>query len=248
LKCWRLPKTPTFGFAAPRYQGSHDPLLRALVQRLLIKRMNLSIRNAFGLAVRKNPKCPFCLSFLILSLLAVPACLSEIDQVVPVGFKVERYRAVWEKDPFNPPTPEAQAHTTPFDKIILLSWLEDGPATIVFVENTDTKEVHKITANADANNIRLIALHKHVDPAKAEALLSDGKEQGLVRFRMELALAATAPETAIVSQPAGAVAQQPSVAASANAQISGSTDPRSPLFRPRPKRRETQLMQEVRQP
>ena len=167
--------------------------------------------------------------------------------MVPVGFKVERYRAVWEKDPFNPPTPEAQVHTTSFDKIILLSWLEDGPATIVFVENTDTKEVHKISANAGANHIRLITLHKDADPAKAEALLSDGKEQGLVRFRMEVALAATEPESAIVPQRAGAAAQQPFVPAPAN-QIFGSTDPRSPLFRPRPKRRQTNLVQGASQP
>ena len=210
--------------------------------------MNVSIPTAFGLVVSKNRTRPFCLSFLLLSSLAVPACLSEINQVVPAGFNVERYRAVWEKDPFNPPTAEAQVHTTPFDKIILLSWLEDGPATIVFVEDTDTKEVHKVTTNADANNIRLLTLHKDADPAKAEALLSDGKKQGLVRFRMELALAATAPETAIIPQPAGAVAQQPLVPGSANAQISGSTDPRSPLFRPRPKRRQTNLPQGVQPP
>jgi hypothetical protein len=112
---------------------------------------------------------------------------------IPVGHQADRYQPVWERNPFTLVTPViVQAKPKVFDKLVLLSWLNDGSKDIVFVQNTETNEVQKITTDANADNLRLIAIHKSADPKLAEVVLSNGSEEGAVKFRMEVA--ATAPQ------------------------------------------------------
>ena len=84
-----------------------------------------------------------------------------------------------------------QAKPKVFDKFVLVSWLNDGSKDIVFVQNTETNEVQKITSDPNSDNFRLVAIHKAADPKKAEVVLSNGTEEGTVKFRLEIA--ATAP-------------------------------------------------------
>jgi len=106
---------------------------------------------------------------------------------IPTGFKVERYARVWERNPFTLVTPDApKAKLSPFDKLFLTSWLKDGPRDVIFIQNLETNEVQKITAEANQDNLRLIALHLNPNPQFVEALISDGKEQGPVRFRFDV--------------------------------------------------------------
>jgi hypothetical protein len=146
------------------------------------------------------------------------AWLSEIapvvfgaDETIPTGFKPDRYQGVWERNPFTLVTPAAQeVRTTPFDKLILVSWLNDGGKDIAFVQNTDTSEVQKVTNDPNANNLRLVEIHKNADPQKADVVLSNGAEQGSVKFRLEL--------PAGVPQVEGAP-QQPGVATGAQGKV-----------------------------
>ena len=109
------------------------------------------------------------------------------DKEIPVGFNVERYSPVWERNPFTLVTPSApQAHHSPFEKLFLTSWLKDGYRDVIFVQNLETNEVQKITAEPNQSNLRLIGLRLNPSPQLVEAVISDGKEQGSVKFRFDV--------------------------------------------------------------
>jgi hypothetical protein len=126
------------------------------------------------------------------------------DDEVPAGYQADRYQKVWERNPFTLVTPvTAQAQPTVFDKLVLLSWLNDGSQDVVFVQNTETNEVQKITKDPNSNNLRLVALHRNADPKKADAVLANGAEQGSVKFRLEMP--AGGPQVAGGQPPPGGV-------------------------------------------
>ena len=109
------------------------------------------------------------------------------DAEIPAGFKLERYARVWEHNPFTLVTPTApQVHSSPFDKLFLTSWLKDGARDVIFIQNLETNEVQKITAEPNQDNLRLIALHLNPNPQLVEAVISDGKEQGQLKFRFDV--------------------------------------------------------------
>jgi hypothetical protein len=135
-----------------------------------------------------GPYSPFILTFL----LGVAGWTASAADDIPVGHKAERYQPVWERNPFTLVTPvTVQAKPKVFDKLVLVSWLNDGTKDIVFVQNTETNEVQKITTDPNSDNLRLIAIHKSADPKLAEVVLSNGTEQGSVKFRMEVAATAS---------------------------------------------------------
>jgi hypothetical protein len=147
---------------------------------------------------------PGLYSFFILTLLsAIAPPVATADDEVPSGFKVDRYQKIWERNPFTLVTPPAaEIRTTPFDKLILVSWLNDGGKDVVFVQNTETNEVQKITNDPNPNNLRLAEIHKNADPLKADVVLSNGAEKGVVKFRLEAPAAAL--QASAVQQPPGA--------------------------------------------
>jgi hypothetical protein len=109
------------------------------------------------------------------------------EKEIPVGFKLERYSPVWERNPFTLVTPAApQAQHSPFEKLFLTSWLKDGHRDVIFVQNLETNEVQKITGEPNQSNLRLIALRLNPNPQLVEAVISDGKEQGSVKFRVDV--------------------------------------------------------------
>jgi hypothetical protein len=133
---------------------------------------------------RRRGLCSLCILTLLSGVVA-PAV--NADDAVPSGFKPDRYQGVWERNPFTLVTPPAQeVRTTPFDKLILVSWLNDGGKDIAFIQNTETSEVQKVTNDPNANNLRLVAVHRNADPQKADVVLSNGAEQGSVKFRLEI--------------------------------------------------------------
>jgi hypothetical protein len=69
-----------------------------------------------------------------------------------------------------------------FDKLVLLSWLnEDGKIT-VFVQNTETNDVQKITSEPNKDNFRIVEIHPNPDPKLFEVVISNGTEQAPVKF------------------------------------------------------------------
>jgi hypothetical protein len=124
-------------------------------------------------------------NILALSMLAGPV-LAQSDNEIPSGFKPDRYQKVWEHNPFTLVAPAvAQAQPSLFDKLVLLSWLDDGGQDVVFVQNTETNAVQKVTKESGADNLKLLEVHVDPDPRKVEVVLSHGAERGIVKFRTE---------------------------------------------------------------
>ncbi len=138
--------------------------------------------------------------FILTLLLKVASWVATASDDIPAGFKDDRYQPVWERNPFTLVTPVVvQAKPKVFDKLVLLSWLNDGSKDVVFVQNTETNEVQKITTEANSDNLRLVAIHKAADPKLAEVVLSNGTDQGTVKFRFDAVAAAPQQN---VAQPA----------------------------------------------
>ena len=160
---------------------------------------------------------------LALCLLGAPA-FGQSDQEVPSGFKLDRYQNVWQRNPFTLVAPVvAQAQPSLFDKLILLSWLHDGGNDVVFVQNTETNAVQKVTRQANAEDLKLVEVHADPDPRKAEVILSHGAGQGIVKFRAENPVVA-APAPVPVAPPGGqtpAAASGPQPLPGAEVQIQG---------------------------
>jgi hypothetical protein len=77
--------------------------------------------------------------------------------------------------------PKAQAGI--FGNLVLVSWLEDAGKDVIYVQNTETNEVQEITSEPNLDNFRIVELHPNADLTLFEAVISNGSQQGPVRFR-----------------------------------------------------------------
>src|SRR6202030_2397476 len=86
-------------------------------------------------------------------------------------------------------TPAKSAQTRPqtnvgaFRYLVLVSWLEEAGKDVIYVQNTETNDVQKITSEPNLDNFRIVELHSNADPKLFEAVISNGVQQGPVRFR-----------------------------------------------------------------
>jgi hypothetical protein len=154
----------------------------------IVGRVRASVRP--GPNVTHLPRPLYSLFLIFLPL------ISSHAQDIPAGFALNRYQKIWERNPFTLPTHAvAQAQPTLFDKLVLVSWLKEGKNDVIFVQNTETNEVQKITREPNSNNLKLMELRPNQDPKLAEAVLSNGTDQGPVKFKIE----APNPEQAAVT-------------------------------------------------
>jgi hypothetical protein len=118
------------------------------------------------------------------------AGVSLSDDTLPKGFDASRYQQIWERNPFTLVTPSlAQGPASPFSKLILVNWLHDGVKgkDILFVQDTETNEVKKVTKEAGANSdqLRLLEVVPNQNPSLIVAKLTNGREEGVVKFRFD---------------------------------------------------------------
>lgn len=122
-----------------------------------------------------------------LALLPWSISLGALAQDIPSGYKVDRYVRVWERNPFTLLQPTAPERLPlAFEKLFLASWLSDGGKEVILVQNSETNEVQRITAAPNQNNLRLVELRLNQNPQLVEGVISDGKEQGTVKFRFDV--------------------------------------------------------------
>jgi hypothetical protein len=76
-----------------------------------------------------------------------------------------------------------QAHAGTFGNLVLVSWLQNAGKDVIYVQNTETNDVQKITSEPNLDNFRIVELHPNADPKLFEAVISNGSQQGPVRFR-----------------------------------------------------------------
>jgi len=70
------------------------------------------------------------------------------------------------------------------DKLVLVSWLDDAGKIVIFVQNTETNDVQRITSEPNKDNFRIVEIHPNADPKLFEAVISNGSEKGPVKFRL----------------------------------------------------------------
>ena len=70
------------------------------------------------------------------------------------------------------------------DKLVLVSWLDDAGKIVIFVQNTETNDVQKITSEPNKDNFRIVEIHPSADPKLFEAVISNGSEKGPVKFSL----------------------------------------------------------------
>jgi hypothetical protein len=70
------------------------------------------------------------------------------------------------------------------DKLVLVSWLDDAGKIAIFVQNTETNDVQKVTSEPNKDHFRIVEIHPNADPNLFEAVISNGSEKGPVRFRI----------------------------------------------------------------
>jgi hypothetical protein len=129
-------------------------------------------------------------TFLAVTLLCTTGHrVASASDEIPTGYQSDRYHSVWERNPFTLVTLVAgPVQPKIFDKLILLSWLNEGDKDVIFVQNTETNEVEKVATEPNASSLRLLTIHKDPDPGKVMVVLSNGKEQGSVKFRTDSAV------------------------------------------------------------
>jgi hypothetical protein len=166
----------------------------------------LSARKAFDIRSRSEAlKCyrRALGNFLALaSLSAIPAFVQAEDRI-PTGFKLERYVHLWEHNPFTlvTPSPRQSEHLV-FEKLFLASWLREDGKEVIIVQNSDTNAVQRITIEPNQNNLSLIEIRLNPNPQLVEAMISDGKERGGVKFRCDVQSPVAVGPLAVTHDPA----------------------------------------------
>ena len=160
-------------------------MAHSLLNAFLVQRGAPQLRT--GSCRRRDSLVSFFRCAFHFSAFAALSTLVQAEDQIPTGFKVERYTQLWERNPFTLVTPVApRALSSTFDKLYMTSWMKEGGKVVMFVQNSETNEVEKITAQPNQKGVRLIAIDLNPDPKLVEAVLSDGKEQGIVRFRTDI--------------------------------------------------------------
>jgi hypothetical protein len=99
--------------------------------------------------------------------------ITQADPVVPQAIPVTRQ---------NTQTPVKMGAGV-FGKFVVISWLEDGGKDVIFVKNIETNDVQRITSQPNIDHFRIVAVHPNANLTQFEAVISNGSDQGAVRFQ-----------------------------------------------------------------
>jgi hypothetical protein len=114
--------------------------------------------------------------------------MARADDPVPTGFKADRYKDLWERNPFTLVTPVAQIQSQTFSKLVVVSWLNEGGKDSLFVQDTDSNDVQRISDTPNDKGLRIVEVHSKGGQdfqliRDFEAVISNGSEQGTIKFK-----------------------------------------------------------------
>ena len=85
------------------------------------------------------------------------------------------------------PVPEKNAQSSvragPFSKFVVVSYLQDRGKDVISVKNIETNDVQRISSQPNIDHLRLLEVHPNPDLRQFEAIISNGSDQGPVRFQ-----------------------------------------------------------------
>jgi hypothetical protein len=59
---------------------------------------------------------------------------------------------------------QGHKRTRTFGNLVLVSWLQNAGKDVIYVQNTQTNDVQKITSEPNLDNFRIVELHPNADP------------------------------------------------------------------------------------
>jgi hypothetical protein len=111
-----------------------------------------------------------------------PREVKDLPNFTPYGYSRSP------RDPFLDksvrPTIQGEYKANLLDKLVLVSWLDDAGKIVIFVQNTETHDVQRVTYEPNKDHLRIVEIHPNADPKLFEAVISNGSEKGPVRFRL----------------------------------------------------------------
>jgi len=127
----------------------------------------------------------YCLAAFLISAFLIWVSSTAFAQDIPEGFQLSHYARLWQHNPFEPVSSNtAQPPSSGFEKFSLEGWSKNGNQEVVFVHNSETNEVERLTVEPNKENLRLVTIRVDQDPQLVEAVISDGRAQGRVKFRI----------------------------------------------------------------
>ena len=75
-------------------------------------------------------------------------------------------------DPVKLVTPDPNTQGGAFANLILVGWLNDAGNYVIFVQNTETKKLQKVTSEPNKDHFRIIEIRPNADPKLVEAVIS----------------------------------------------------------------------------
>jgi hypothetical protein len=87
------------------------------------------------------------------------------------------------------PAPQPNAKTStqmgtgPFNKFVIVSYLNDRGKDVIAIRNIETNDVQRITSQPNIDHFRIVEIHPNSDLRQFEAIISNGSDQGPVRFQ-----------------------------------------------------------------
>ena len=111
-----------------------------------------------------------------------PREVKDLPNFTPYGYSRSA------RDPFLDksvkPTVLCEYKANLLDKLVLVSWLDDAGKIVIFVQNTETNDVQRVTYEPNKEHFRIVEIRPNADPKLFEAVISNGSEKGPVRFRL----------------------------------------------------------------
>ena len=84
-------------------------------------------------------------------------------------------------DPVKVVTQDPNTQGGAFANLILVGWLNDAGNYVIFVQNTETKKLQKVTSEPNKGHFRIIEMRPNADPKLVEAVISNGTDEGTVK-------------------------------------------------------------------
>jgi hypothetical protein len=76
-----------------------------------------------------------------------------------------------------------QTGTGPFGRFVIVSYLKDRGKDVIAIKNIETNDVQRITSQPNIDHFRILEIHPNADLRQFEAIISNGSDQGPVRFQ-----------------------------------------------------------------
>ena len=111
-----------------------------------------------------------------------PREVSDLPNFTPYGYSRSPRDPFLDKSVKSTIMGEYKANV--LDKLVLVSWLDDAGKIVIFVQNTETNDVQRVTSEPNKDHFRIVEIHPNEDPKLFEAVISNGSEKGPVRFRL----------------------------------------------------------------